>query len=71
MRGLYNCDRLLLRMGANPAAAVDASKRRVLDSADPAMRQVFVESVVQAVAMSNVEHVDRMASNFLLSQPCS
>ena len=49
-------------MGANPAAAVDGSKRRVLDSADPAMRQVFVESVVQAVAMSNVEHVDRMAS---------
>ena len=55
-------DRLLLRMGANPAAAVDASKRPVLDSADPEMRQVFVESVVQAVAMSNVEHVDRMAS---------
>ena len=48
-------------MGADPSASRPTNGGgRVLDSVDPAMRQVFVDSTVQAVAMSNVEHVDRL-----------
>ena len=47
-------------MGADPSASAPAKGGQLLDSVDPSMRQVFVDSTVQAVAMSNVEHVDRL-----------
>ena len=47
-------------MGADPSASGPSKGGRLLDSVDPAMRQVFVDSTVQAVAMSNAEHVDRL-----------
>ena len=47
-------------MGADPSASGPTKGERLLDAVDPAMRQVFVDSTVQAVAMSNVEHVDRL-----------
>ena len=46
-------------MGADPSSPTKGGGR-LLDSVDAAVRQVFVDSTVQAVAMSNVEHVDRL-----------
>ena len=53
-------------MGADPSASGPTKGERLLDAVDPAMRQVFVDSTVQAVAMSNVEHVDRLVCKTVL-----